>query len=82
MNRSNKTKTTRTNAKTAREGFLDHLSLFFVLNKGFDFISSWLMLLRVSLGRHFPKSVVVLLFLPFAVPVFLFGWLLVNLGSR
>jgi hypothetical protein len=78
----NKTKVTETNAITASKGTVDHLSLFFVLNKAVDFITLWLMLLRISLERHFPKLVVLLLFLPFAVTVFLLGWLLTTLSSQ
>ena len=75
----NKTKVTQTKAITARKGVVNHLPLFFILNKGLDFITLWLMLLRDSLKRHFPKLVFLLLFLPFAVTAFLFGWLLVTL---
>jgi hypothetical protein len=83
MNVPKKTNATdETNATLASNGIVNHLSFFFVLSKGLDFLSFWLTLLRASLERHFPKLFVALLFLPFAATVFLLGWMIVNLGSN
>ena len=54
---------------------------FVLLCKALDFILLRLVDLRVLLERHFPKIVVILLFLPFVVLVFLFGWLMITLVS-
>jgi hypothetical protein len=74
-----KTEVIVTNQVTPNHGVVNHLSFFCVLNKGLDFFSFWLMFLRATLEKHFPKLVVTLLFMPFAMIVFLFGWLLVNI---
>ena len=52
---------------------------FSVLIRGLDFISPRVMRLRVLLKKRLPRLLVTLLVLPFAVIIFLFGWLLVTL---
>jgi hypothetical protein len=56
--------------------------LLVVLSKGLDFILPPLVRLRVLLEHRFPKLVVTLLVLPFAVLVFLFGWLITTLALQ
>ena len=81
MSRWNRTRVTGTSATTESNGFVDSWSLFYIPNKVLDFISKLLMFLRESLERHFPKLVVMFLFLPFVVALFVFGLVARNLGS-
>jgi hypothetical protein len=74
----NKESSTEAQAAKNTDVINSHL-LFYLLTRELDFLSFWLMRFRVSLERHFPKLAVTLLFMPFAVIVFLFGWVLVNL---
>jgi hypothetical protein len=78
MNKSSKNGAVEASKLTVCE---DSFVIILGFGKVLNFILLWLGRLRLLLERHFPKYVVMLLFLPFAVLFFLFGWLMITLVS-